>query len=217
MKLTAELLSSAAAALEEMLRFSGPADQVLSRYFRSHRQLGQRERAFIAEADFAVLRRKRSLEAAAGSAAPHALLAAALLRVLGQSGRSLQGLFNEALLTRIRAAKNESFPEAVRADLPDWAWERLCTQYGSEEAMRIAQGLLNAATLDLRVNLARISREEALERLAKDGIEGAPTLLSPAGLRLTGKPAINRHPMFEEGLVEVGGRQPAVAWSSAAP
>jgi len=202
-KLTAELLSSAAAALEEMLRFSGPADQVLSRYFRSHRQLGQRERAFIAEADFAVLRRKRSLEAAAGSAAPHALLAAALLRVLGQSGRSLQGLFNDGLLTRIRAANNESFPEAVRADLPDWAWERLCAQYGSEEATRIAQGLLNAATLDLRVNLARISREQALQRLANDGIECAPTLLSPAGIRLAGKPAINRHPMFEEGLVEV--------------
>ena len=203
MKLTAELLSSAAAALEEMLRFSGPADQVLSRYFRGHRQLGQRERAFIAEADFAVLRRKRSLKTAAGSAAPHALLAAALLRVLGHSGRSLQGLFNDALLARIREAGSDTFPEAVRADLPDWAWERLCAQYGSEEAMRIAQGLLNAATLDLRVNLARINREEALERLAKDGIEGAPTLLSPAGIRLSGKPPINRHPMFEEGLVEV--------------
>ena len=206
MKVTAALLSSATAALEEMLRFSGPADQVLSRHFRAHRQLGQQERAFIAEASFAVLRRKRSLEAAAGSAAPGALLAATLLRVLGFSGRSLEGLVDKALLARIHGAKaapRAPLPDAVRADLPDWVWERLGAQYGGDEAMRIAQGLLNAAPLDLRVNLARIGREEALERLAKDGIEGSPTPHSPAGIRLAGKPAINRHPMFEEGLVEV--------------
>ena len=57
--------------------------------------------------------------------------------------------------------------------------------------------------LDLRVNLARVSREEALERLSRDGLEGSPTPYSPAGIRLAGKPAINRHPLFEDGLVEV--------------
>jgi 16S rRNA (cytosine967-C5)-methyltransferase len=205
-KVSAALLSSAEAALEQILGFAGPADQALSRYFRSHRQLGQHDRAFVAEAAFAVLRRKRSLEAAAGSAAPASLLAAALLRVLGFSGRSLRGLVDESLLSRIHGAKAATravLPDAVRADLPDWVWERLCGQYGSAEAMRIAQGLLNAAPLDLRVNLARIGRDEALERLAKDGIEGAPTPHSPAGIRLAGKPAINRHPMFEDGLVEV--------------
>ncbi|MGH8669203.1 MAG: SAM-dependent methyltransferase, partial [Burkholderiales bacterium] len=60
-----------------MLLFTGPADEMLSAYFRQHRALGQQERAFVAEASFAVLRRRRSLEAAAGSAAPAALVAAA--------------------------------------------------------------------------------------------------------------------------------------------
>jgi 16S rRNA (cytosine967-C5)-methyltransferase len=69
--------------------------------------------------------------------------------------------------------------------------------------MRIAQGLLNPAPLDLRVNLARLSREEALARLQADGLEGAPTPYSPAGIRLAGKPAINRHPLFTQGAVEV--------------
>ena len=200
---SAALLTSAAAALVQILAFQGPADQALSRYFRGHRQLGSRERAFVAEAAFAVLRRKRSLEAAAGSAAPAALIAAALMRVLGYSGRSLRGLVDEPLLARIRAARSELLPEAMRADLPDWAWERLAAQYGGDEAMRIAQGLLNAAPLDLRVNLARVSREQALARLAQDGLEGSPTPYSPAGIRLAGKPAINRHPLFQDGLVEV--------------
>jgi 16S rRNA (cytosine967-C5)-methyltransferase len=202
-RLTAALLTHAEAALAEMLRFAGPADQVLSRYFRAHRQLGQRERAFVAESTFAALRHKRSLEAAAGEATPAALLVAALLRVFGHSARSLDGLADAGLLARVRAARSEHMPPAVRADLPDWIWERLCAQHGADEALRIAQGLLAAAPLDLRVNLARSGRDEALAQLAKDGIEAAATPLSPAGIRLAGKPAINRHPLFEDGLIEV--------------
>jgi 16S rRNA (cytosine967-C5)-methyltransferase len=150
-----------------------------------------------------VLRRKRSLEAAAGSGEPRALVAAALLRVLGLSARALHGLLDERLLRRIRESRADSAPAAVRADLPDWLWERLQSQHGAEEALRIAQGLLNPAPLDLRVNLARIGRAAAAARLAADGMQASDTPYSPAGLRLVGKPAINRHALFSDGLLEV--------------
>ena len=200
MRVSGPLLAHAEAALASVLRFAGPADEVLSRYFRARRQLGQHDRAFVAESVFAVLRRRRSLEAAAASPSPRPLLLAALARVLGFSARSLQAFADEALLARVRAARAEDMPAAVRADLPDWLWERLVAQQGADEASRIAQGLLDAAPLDLRVNLARLSREEALRRLE---LEAVPTPHSPSGIRLAGKPAINRHPLFREGLVEV--------------
>jgi 16S rRNA (cytosine967-C5)-methyltransferase len=63
--------------------------------------------------------------------------------------------------------------------------------------------MLNAAPLDLRVNLARIGRDQVLGRLKADGIEGSATPYSPAGVRLAGKPAVNRHPLFRDGLIEV--------------
>ena len=65
MRLTHGLLGHAEAAIGALLQCSGPADEALSRYFREHRELGQQERAFVAETAFSVLRRKRSLEAAA--------------------------------------------------------------------------------------------------------------------------------------------------------
>ena len=203
MRLTRALLANAAAAVAEALRFSAPADEVLSRHFRDHRELGQQDRAFVAEALFAVLRRKRSLEAAAGSAAPQALLAAALLRVMGLSGRMLDGLVDDALLARVRAARGEELSAAMRADMPDWLYARLSAQQGAEEAARIAQALLNPAPLDLRVNLARTSREEVRERFAADGLAAEVTPYSPAALRLSGRPAVNRHPWFRDGLIEV--------------
>jgi len=205
-RLTRPLLGQAAAALSVLLQFSGPADEVLSRYFRAHRALGRQDRAFIAESAFAVLRRKRSLEHAAGSADARALLIAALLRVFGLSGRALEEVLRAedlALVSRIRAARTEDLSPAVRADLPDWLWQKLAAEHGEAEALQIAQGMLNAAPLDLRANVARLDRDAALARLGADGIEGAPTPLSPAGIRLADKPAINRHPLFTEGLVEV--------------
>ena len=200
---TPALVAHAAAVAGEVLRFAGPADEPLSRYFRSHRALGQAERAFIAEAVFAVLRRLRSLEAAAQSAQPRLLVAAALVRVLGYSGRALEGLFDEALIAQLRAASAADFPLAVRAELPDWLWQRLVASHGEAEAMRFAQALANPAPLDLRANLARISREDALARLAADGLAGEATPFSPAGIRLAGRPPINRHPLYQDGLVEV--------------
>jgi len=199
-------LARAEALLGELLSTSGPADAAVSRYFRAHRNLGQQDRAFVAETVYAVLRRRRSLEAAAQSVAPRDLAIAALVRVRGLSGRALDGALRDgeaALVSRVKAAKAEGFPPAVRADLPDWLWQKLDALYGQDEALRIAQGLLNPAPLDLRVNLAKLSREEALERLQASGIEGSPTTYSPAGIRLAAKPAINRHPLFASGAVEV--------------
>jgi len=196
-------LAHAAAVLERMLQFSAPADETLSAYFRQQRALGPQERGFVAEATFAVLRRRRSLEAAAGSADPAALVAAAALRVLGLSQRALDGLIDPATAQRVRVFRAESLPDAARADLPDWLWDRLVAERGRDHALRLAQGMLNAAPLDLRVNLARANRDEVSARLAADGVQAAPTTYSPAGLRLAAKPAVNRHPLFKDGVFEV--------------
>jgi len=202
MRVSAALMRHAEAAAAELLRLTAPADQTLSAYFRTHRNLGQKDRAFVAETAFAVLRRKRSLESAAGSAEPAALVVAALVRVLGFSGRVLDGLVDPDLLAKLRAASKD-LPDAVRADLPDWLWQRIEAQHGRDEAMRIAQGLLNPAPLDLRANLARTTRDDVLARLQHDGIEAHATKYAPAGVRLAGKPAINNHALFRDGLIEV--------------
>jgi 16S rRNA (cytosine967-C5)-methyltransferase len=198
MKPTPARLAHAEAALAEMLGASRPADQAMSAYFRRHRALGQQDRAFVAEAVFAVLRRRRSLEAASGSAEPRALLAAALVRVFGLSGRALEA--EPELIARLKSFRAENLSEAERADLPDWLWRRLVAEHGAAEAAAIAQGLLASAPLDLRVNLAKTGRDDALGRLE---LEAAPTRYSPAGIRLAGKPPINRHPLFAAGEVEV--------------
>lgn len=58
MKLHGFLIGQTETLLAEVLKFAGPADVTTSRFFRAHPKLGHAERGVIAEAVFAVLRRK---------------------------------------------------------------------------------------------------------------------------------------------------------------
>ncbi len=188
------------------MKFSGPADQAVSRHFRNNRDLGQSDRAFVAETVYGALRRRRSLAAAAQSESPYSLVLASLVRLQGLSVRAVADAVREKdlpLLERARAARIEDQPPAVQLDLPDWLWERLVTDYGAEEARVIAEGLLATAPMDLRVNAVKTSRDAALGELRSSGLIGEPTPYSPTGIRIAGKPSINRHALFLDGRVEV--------------
>ena len=58
MRLPPAIIGHAEEVLRDILRFTGPADGTLSRYFREHPRLGSRERGVIAEAIYGLLRNK---------------------------------------------------------------------------------------------------------------------------------------------------------------
>ena len=205
MPLPRPLLDHTVAALAAVLEFKHPADAVVSRYLRAHPILGQQDRAFVAETVFAVLRRLRLLETLAAGRDPRRLVLVALTRLRGLSLREL----DTALKTRERdwladlKARAEDNSLAVRCDFPDWLLAKLQRQYGEEELLALAQSLQQSAPLDLRVNLHKAEREAVLSRLAADGIAARSTPYSPVGVRLEGKPQINRHPLFLQGAIEI--------------
>jgi 16S rRNA (cytosine967-C5)-methyltransferase len=206
-RFTPALFAHAEAVLGRLLRFDYPADAVVSRYFREHRELGHADRAFVAETVFAVLRRGRSIEArCAGKLSDRARLLVALAVTRGWSQRELAPVLKaseEEWLAAAKAMPEGAFPPAVRCDLPDWLYNALEAQFGAEEAMRLADALNQPAPLDLRVNTVKTNREAVLERLAGDAIAAVPGSLSPLAIRLRDKPALAKHPLFLEGAFEV--------------
>ncbi len=208
-RLTPVLITHAARLLGELLRFEYPADASVSHYFREHRELGQADRAFVAETVFAVLRRWRSLTLRCGgeNATPRQLLLAALSVVRGMNQRELASILKDeaeaAWLGSVRAAKPAEWSAAVRCDWPDWLYERLLAQWPEAELELLARALNQSAPLDLRVNILKTTREDALAQLAASGLAAAPGALSPWAIRLAEKPALAKHPLFMEGCVEV--------------
>lgn len=206
-RFTPALFAHAEAVLGQLLRFDHPADAVVSRYFREHRQLGHADRAFVAETVFAVLRRGRSLEArCAGRLTDRHRLLVALAITRGWSLRELAPVLNaneEGWLAAAKSMAEADMPPAVRCDLPDWLYERLLTQYSADEIVELAEALNRPAPLDLRANTLKTSRDALLEQLAAADIAAVPGQLSPLSIRLRDKPALAKHPLFLGGLFEV--------------
>jgi len=103
----------------------------------------------------------------------------------------------------LKAQNLDEQPLEVRVDLPDWVIERLRTVMKDEEILALGRSLQQPAPLDLRVNTLKAPREGVLDRLDHDEIAAQPTKFSPFGVRLREKPALNQHPMFLDGAVEV--------------
>jgi len=199
-------LEAATEALRDALRFDHPADAILSHYFREHRGLGQTDRAFVAESVFGVLRRKRLLDHLTGDAAPRRLLLAYLARIAGISGRELHAALTDGeaeWLAGLRSISLDDLPFGVRVDFPDWLVERLRLQMTEADILALGRALQQPAPLDLRVNTIRADRDTVLGQLAASGLQGEATPYSPLGIRLKGRPALNRHPLFLGGSIEV--------------
>ena len=206
-RFTPALFAHAEAVLGQLLRFDHPADAVVSRYFREHRQLGHADRAFVAETVFAVLRRGRSIEArCAGQLSDRRRLLATLAIVRGWSQRELAPVLKaseEEWLAAAKAVPEADLPPAVRCDLPDWLYARLEQQFGADEVLALSRAMNQSAPLDLRVNTLKGDRDTLLAKLAADDIAATPGSLSPLAVRLRDKPALAKHPLFLEGAFEV--------------
>jgi len=206
MTLPAYRIAGLATAIAEIRPLQHPADRLLHQYFRRHPAMGQQDRAFVADGVFAYLRRRRSLEALAESDRPAYLALAVIVRELGIGLREMDSALNDSEAAWLRAFKSRlsaPLPPAVAADLPDWLWDRLGAAYGDAEREALARAWLAAAPLDLRVNPLKTTRDDVRRALAVSGIAAEPTPYSPLGLRVRGRPALARHPLFIDGAFEI--------------
>ncbi len=198
--LTTELLRS-------VLKLDAPADGLVSMFFRNHRDLGPRERHTLAETSYTVLRQRllyqhlaQNVKGADGP--PERRMA--ILAWQGNEG-FLRGALNPQELTWLAEANKldrSALPEKLRHNLPDWLANPLREQLG-DEFWPLVDELARPAPLDLRVNAMKLKRDEAQAALAEAGISAQPTPHSPWGLRIDGKPALSKLPIFTGGGVEV--------------
>jgi 16S rRNA (cytosine967-C5)-methyltransferase len=125
---------------------------------------------------------------------------------MGHSVRELTDVVADDEVDWLRALKARvamPLAPAVAADLPDWLWDRLGSAYGDEERALLARALAQPAPLDLRANPLKTTRDDALAALTASGLDAVTTPYSPLGLRIGGRPAIQRDPLFTAGAIEV--------------
>ncbi|HJV86839.1 MAG TPA: RsmB/NOP family class I SAM-dependent RNA methyltransferase [Noviherbaspirillum sp.] len=206
MRLHPAVVNHAEQVLREVLRFTGPADVILSHYFREHPKLGSRERNAVAEGIYAVLRNKLAYASFAESGFGPAMRRLVLLGLADAVGAdSLAGLAQEEAdwLHRIAQIERHSLPAALRANLPAWLYDKLVARDGEAATLQLAEALNRSAPLDLRVNALKAKREDVIAELSTAPIECEPTPYAPLGIRIRKKPALQNLPLFKSGAIEV--------------
>ena len=159
-----------------------PADSIVTRYFKQRRYAGSKDRRAVRELVFRAIRRSGERPESGRSA----------IVGLANDDPELSELFGQP---RGPADLREGEPSASRGFVASWLQPELSHLVTEDER----PALLERAPLDLRVNVARASRDELLEQF-----EGArPTRLSPWGIRLPHDTRVDDHPAFASGLVEV--------------
>jgi 16S rRNA (cytosine967-C5)-methyltransferase len=198
------LLDLATELIRQVLKLDLPADSVVSTYFRHHRGLGSRERHALAETAYAVLRQRLSLThlVQSGSGAVERRLAALAWQGSDTFLRGALGPHEQKWLAEVKAIDRTALSEKLRHNLPDWLAGALKAELG-DEFWPLVNALDRPASLDLRVNALKAKREEVRAALAEAGIEAVATPYSPWGLRIAGKPALQKLELFIRGDVEV--------------
>ncbi|WP_409079873.1 RsmB/NOP family class I SAM-dependent RNA methyltransferase [Pusillimonas sp. SM2304] len=193
--------------LGEILQWEYPADAALSHWLRANPKLGMRDRAEVAEAVFDVLRHLRRYRQYAESGTGPAARRLAILGLASVFDRSVldTGLSEPERhwLTHVQGISVDSLSRAVRDSLPDWLDERLACL---EDADALIKALNQPAPLDIRVNPLKADRADMLKQMRGGPAlryDPEPTPYSPWGIRLQGRPPVNRWPMFEKGEIEV--------------
>ncbi len=192
--------------LGEILQWTYPADAALSHWLRGHPGLGARDRSEVAEAVYDVLRHLRRYRQFGESGVGPASRRLAILGLAATLGKeTLQEGLDPAeaeWLQRVLQIDLATLPRAVRGSIPDWLDERLGAMDSPET---LIEALNRQASLDLRVNPLKVERDAMLAELQQSAGRYEPVAMpySPWGIRMEGRPAINRWPQFENGSIEV--------------
>ncbi|OGB76377.1 MAG: SAM-dependent methyltransferase [Burkholderiales bacterium RIFOXYC12_FULL_60_6] len=198
------LLDACSELVRLTLKFDHPADAIVSRFFREHRGLGPRERATLAETVYTVLRKKLLFDHFAPSGSGPKERRLAILGFYGPGDFLRSALTEQEInwLDQCEKIKIEDLMERHRHNLPEWLVQPLKDQLG-DGFWPLVESFNKGAGLDLRVNAFKAKRADVQKELAALGIKAVPTPYSPWGLRIAGKPSLNKMEAFKRGDFEV--------------
>ena len=199
------LLDLTTQLVREVLKLDAPADGLVSLFFKRQKALGVRERHALAETAYAVLRQRLLWAHLAQSGQGPIERRLVILAWQGQP-HVLKNALNPdelAWLERTRQIDVSTLADKLRHNLPDWLANPLKATLGEDEFWALVETFSGGAPLDLRVNEVKAKRDEVIAALAEAGLTAEATPYSPLGLRLQGKPALQKLPLFVGGHVEV--------------
>ncbi len=201
---------------QEINRSDRPADRIIDYFFRERKYLGSKDRRFISETIYGMLRHRTRIDwGIASSGVSASPLFQCLTYLVLDHKMSIQQIASEVNVTEEELAAVEQHVNAVpvmktgreamavQYSFQEWMLEEWERTVGTDQLASLC-GILNTqAPMTMRVNTLKISRDECRRRLADEGVETETTELSPFGLNLKRRINLFQLQSFKDGLFEV--------------
>lgn len=162
-----------------------PMDFFLRNYFRENKAIGSKDRAFIAETIYGMIRWKGLLDFLCGE------------KVTWEQKFEL---FKSERFAQ--AQQNPELPDHIRVSFPLPLFEAIVRSYGLERGMEICRICNGGAPLAVRVNTLKTTRDALLSRW-KERYAVGPSQVASHGIIFQKRENFFAFPEFAEGLFEV--------------
>jgi len=161
-----------------------PLDLFINRYFRSNPALGSKDRGFVAETAYALIRWKGLLD----------------YLTQEQSWDSRYDIYSKVDLQDYLIM--EDIPLNIRVSFPDYLFDVLVNDYGVDQTIKICLESNKQAPTTIRVNTLKTDRETLLANFA-ELYEATPTEYAPHGITFKKRTNFFQLPEFKSGFFEV--------------
>lgn len=186
-----------------------PADVVINDYMRQRKYIGSKDRRFINDTVWNLIRNKMKLEFDAKSAffdennVDH-WRRILMLYIKNYTSDKIEevfdgGQYSPSPLTQeeikwINTENEEPYPDYVEAEFPKWAFEKV-------KDIEFLKALNKPASADFRINVK--NRDMVIENMQKEGLEVYPTPHSPIGIRSNQRISLGNCQAYQNGEIEV--------------
>lgn len=190
--------SAVAALLEEIFKDEQPADRIINAYLRERKYIGAKDRRFIVEKVWDIIRHRRRLSFEAQSDEVRKMLLVYLRNedldlIFGADVYALPAVTKEEKKW-LKTLRDDIYPPDVEAETPHWLFEKV----GDQALLR---AMNETAPADLRINSGM--REGVLAKLRGEGLFFRKTPYSPIGIRADERVNLNNCMVYQGGEVDV--------------
>lgn len=142
---------------------------------------------------------------------PHAAVNEAVNIAKRRGHQGISGMVNGVLRNVLRRKEELKLPEglpparriALEHSHPEWLVSNWIGQYGEDTAEAICRANNESPPVSVRVNQARIGRDELMQRMEERGLEVMASLVSPDGIIVKSGGNMALTDWYEEGLLSI--------------
>lgn len=175
-----------------------PADNILKEYLRARKYIGSKDRRFITNTVWDIIRHRSRLEFDCGCCEPRMLLLTYLkdedLDILADGSQYGLAVLTKDEKNKLANLNEDVYPEYIERECPKWLYEKINNPL-------LVSVLNTKAPADIRVNFC--SREEVKNKLQKEGLFFSFTPFSPYGLRSEERVNLQNCIAYQNGEIEV--------------